>query len=166
VLLFVAEDTPGRPSGYSGALAVTFSTTLMRDDEVNAMGIVVPPDAIERLGAGKRPAVVVTIGSYTYRSTVAVMGGLFLIPLNQEHRARSGIEPGTDVEVSLELDDQPRTVEVPADLAAALDAAGLREAFDRLSYSARKEHVRQVEDAKTSETRTRRIPKATDSVAR
>jgi hypothetical protein len=159
VLLFAAEDTPGRPAGYSRAMAVTFSTTLMRDDEVNAMGIVVPTDAIERLGGGKRPPVVVTIGTYTYRSTVAVMGGLFLIPLSQDHRARSGIEPGTDVEVALELDDQPRTVEVPADLAAALDGAGAREAFDRLSYSVRKEHVRQVEDAKTAETRERRIAK-------
>ena len=164
MLLFAAEDTPGRLAVYSRDVAVTFSTTLMRDDEVNAMGIVVPPDAIDRLGAGKRPPVVVTIGTYTYRSTVAVMGGLFLIPLSQEHRARSGIEPGTDVEVSLELDDQPRTVEVPPDLAADLDAAGKRESFERLSYSVRKEHVRQVEDAKTPETRSRRIAKVTESV--
>src|SRR5262245_44687368 len=137
-------------------MAVTFRTSLLRDDEVNATGIVVPPEAIETLASGKKPPVVVTIDGYTYRSTVAVMGGQSMIPFSQEHRARSGISPGSEVEVTLELDPQPRTVEVPADLAAALDAAGLREVFDRLSYSVRKEHVRQVEDAKTPETRERR----------
>jgi len=146
-------------------MGVTFTTSLLRDDEVNATGIVVPPDAIERLAGGKRPPVVVTIGGYTYRSTVAVMGGLFMIPFSQEHRAQSGIAPGTDVEVSLELDRQPRTVEVPPDLAAALEAAGARARFDGLSYSARKEHVRQVEDAKTPETRERRIVKVVGSVS-
>jgi hypothetical protein len=145
-------------------MGVTFTTSLLRDDEVNATGIVVPPDAIERLAGGKRPPVVVTIGGYTYRSTVAVMGGLFMIPFSQEHRAQSGIAPGTDVEVSLELDRQPRTVEVPPDLAAALEAAGARARFDGLSYSVRKEHVRQVEDAKTPETRERRIVKVVGSV--
>ena len=100
MLLFAAEDTPGRSSVYSRAMAVTFSTTLMRDDEVNAMGIVVPPDAIERLGAGKRPPVVVTIGAYTYRSTVAVMGGLFLIPL----------EPGAPREIRDRAGDRRRGV--------------------------------------------------------
>jgi hypothetical protein len=145
-------------------MSVTFTTSLLRDDEVNATGIVVPPEAIEQLGAGRKPPVVVTIGGYTYRSTVAVMGGLSMIPFSQEHRARSGIEPGTDLEVSLELDREPRTVEVPADLASALDAAGARERFDRLSYSVRKEHVRQVEDAKTPETRERRIAKVVSVV--
>ena len=164
VLLSATEDTPDADPGYSGAMSVTFTTSLLLDDEVNATGIVVPPDAIERLGAGKRPPVVVTIGGYTYRSTVAVMGGLYMIPFSQEHRARSGLEPGADVEVTLELDQQPRTVEVPADLACALDAAGARERFDRLAYSVRKEHVRQVEDAKTPETRERRIAKVLEKV--
>jgi hypothetical protein len=145
-------------------MGVTFTTSLLRDGEVNATGIVVPAGAIERLAGGKRPPVVVTIGGYTYRSTVAVMGGLFMIPFSQEHRARSGIAPGTDVEVSLELDQQPRTVDVPPDLAAALEEAGARARFDGLSYSVRKEHVRQVEDAKTPETRERRIVKVVGSV--
>jgi Bacteriocin-protection, YdeI or OmpD-Associated/Domain of unknown function (DUF1905) len=164
VLLYVAEDTPGALPDYCGAMSVTFTTSLLLDDEVNATGIVVPPESIERLGAGKRPPVVITIGGYTYRSTVAVMGGLYMIPFNQEHRARSGLEPGAEVEVTLELDSAPRTVDVPADLAAALDAADARERFDALSYSVRKEHVRQVEDAKTPETRERRISKVLASV--
>ncbi len=89
-----------------------FTTTLLRDDAVDATGIVVPPEVIEGLGTSKRPAVIVTIGGYSYRSTVAVMGGQFLIPFSQQHRANSGIEPGTEVTVSLELDTTPRTVEI------------------------------------------------------
>ena len=145
-------------------MRTTFKTSLQLDSEVNATGIVVPPAVIERLAGGKRPPVVITIGGYTYRSTVAVMGGRSMIPFSQEHRARSGLEPGVEVDVTLELDQEPRTVDVPADLAAALDAAGTRERFDGLSYSVRKEHVRQVEDAKTPETRARRIAKVLEKV--
>jgi hypothetical protein len=145
-------------------VVVTFRTSLKLDSDVNATGIIVPPDAIERLGGGRRPPVVITIGGYTYRSTVAVMGGVFMIPFSQEHRAKSGLAPGVEVDVTLELDHQPRTVEVPDDLAAALDSAGRRERFDGLAYSVRKEHVRQVEDAKTPETRQRRIAKVLEKL--
>jgi hypothetical protein len=145
-------------------MSATFRTSLQLDSDINATGILVPPDAIERLGGGRRPPVVITIGGYTYRSTVAVMGGLFMIPFSQEHRAKSGLEPGVEVDVTLELDTAPRTVDVPADLASALASAGARERFDGLSYSVRKEHVRQVEDAKTPETRERRIAKVLEKV--
>ncbi len=143
----------------------TFTTTLLKDDTLDATGIVVPDEVVERLGGSRRPAVVVTIGDYRYRSTVASMGGRFLIPFAREHRERTGIAPGQAIEVSLELDTTPRTVEVPADLAAALEARpGAREAFDRLSYSVRKEHVRQVETAKAAETRERRIARILDGL--
>ena len=139
-------------------MAVTFSTTLLKDDTLDATGIVVPAEVVEALGGSRRPAVTVTLAGYTYRSTVASMGSQFLIPFAQEHRARTGLGPGQPIEVTLELDTTPRTVEVPADLAAALDAVpGSRAAFDRLSYTTRKEHVRQVETAKAAETRERRI---------
>ena len=139
-------------------MGVTFATTLLKDDSLDATGIVVPPEVVANLGSSKRPAVQVTIEGYTYRSTVASMGGMFLIPFAQEHRTRTGLGPGAAIEVTLELDTAPRTVEVPADLAAALDArSGARHAFDRLSYSVRKEHVRQVATAKAAETRARRI---------
>jgi uncharacterized protein YdeI (YjbR/CyaY-like superfamily) len=69
------------------------------------------------------------------------------------------VQAGDTVEVILELDTEPRTVEVPDDLAAALAKHGLREKFDGLAPSARKEHVRQVTTAKAAETRTRRIDK-------
>ena len=73
-----------------------------------ATGIPVPDDVVAGLGAGRRPAVVVTIGDHTYRSTVAVMGGRSMIPLSAEHRGLAGVAAGDDVEVHLELDDAPR----------------------------------------------------------
>jgi len=146
-------------------MGVTFRTTLLKDDTLDATGIVVPAEVVAALGGSKRPAVSVVIGDYTYRSTVASMGGMFLIPFAQEHRARTGLGPGAAIEVTLELDTAPRTVDVPADLAAALDARpGARDAFDRLSYSARKEHVRQVETAKAADTRSRRIERIIDAL--
>lgn len=125
-----------------------------------ATGFEVPPDVVAGLGSGKRPAVRVTIGPHTYRSTVAVMGGMFMLPLSAENRTAAGVAAGDEVGVHLELDTEPREVEVPADLAAALDVdAGARTFFDGLSYSKRRGLVMAVEDAKTPATRERRIAK-------
>jgi hypothetical protein len=135
-----------------------FTTKIMKDTEVNATGIVVPPEAIAALDSGKKPKVKVSLKGYTYRTTVAVMGGLFMLPLAAEHRNAAGVKAGEKVEVTLELDTEPRIVVVPDDLAAALaKKKGATAAFDALAYSARKEHVRQVETAKAAETRSRRI---------
>ncbi|MBX3062331.1 MAG: YdeI/OmpD-associated family protein [Anaerolineae bacterium] len=139
-------------------MKATFTTTILKDAEINATGINVPPEIIKQFGKGKKPPVKVTINGFTYRSTVAAYGDVFMLPLSQERRAAAGITPGDTVEVTLELDEEPRTVEVPDDLAAALEAkAGARAAFDKLAYSARKEFVRQVTEAKAQETRERRI---------
>jgi hypothetical protein len=139
-------------------MAHTFKTILKLDGSLNATGINVPAEVIEALGKGKKPPVKVTVNGFTYQSTVAVMGGAYMLPLSQERRAAAGVEPGQEIEVTLELDAEPRTVEVPEDLAAALAGKpGARDAFDKLAYSVRKEHVRQVESAKAAETRTRRI---------
>jgi bifunctional DNA-binding transcriptional regulator/antitoxin component of YhaV-PrlF toxin-antitoxin module len=125
-----------------------------------ATGVEVPAEVVERMGAGKRPAVHVTINGYSYRSTVAVMGGVFMLPVSAEVRTAAGITAGDTVEVQLALDTEPRTVPVPTDLAAALDATpAARQAFERLSYSHKRQHVLAVEDAKTPETRQRRIAK-------
>ena len=126
-----------------------------------ATGIQVPDEVVERLGSGKRPAVNVTIRSYTYRTTVAPMGGRFWIPLSAEHREGAGVSAGDDVDVGIELDTAPRVVTVPKDLAAALkrDPAA-KAAFEALSYSGKRRHVLSVEGAKTDETRARRIDKA------
>ena len=124
-----------------------------------ATGFEVPPDVVARLGSGKRPPVRVTIGPHTYRSTVAVMGGMFLIPLNAENRAAAGVAAGDKVDITLELDTEPRMVTVPADLAAAMDP-DCRRAFDALSYSRQRLIVESVEGAKTPATRERRIGNA------
>jgi hypothetical protein len=136
----------------------TFKTKLIQAEGKNATGISVPPDVVAQLGKQKRPKVVVTVNGYTYRSTVAPYGDVFMLPLSQEHRAAAGLKAGDDIEVTLELDEEPRTVEVPEDLATALaQKPGAREAFDKLAFSVRKEHVRQVESSKAQETRERRI---------
>ena len=137
-------------------MAVTFTTTIKMDG--NNTGIEVPPEVIAQLGTSKKPPVVVTVAGYTYRNTVAVMGGLYMISLSKANREAAGVKGGDKVEVTLELDTAPRTVDVPDDLAVALAAKpGARAAFDASSPSKRKEFVRQVEDAKTQETRDRRI---------
>jgi hypothetical protein len=139
---------------------VTFTTHVEQAEGKNATGLPVPADVVAALGKSKRPKVKVTVNGYTYRSTVTPAGDVFMLPLAQEHRAAAGVKAGDTVEVRLELDTEPRTVEVPDELAAALAAkAGARDAFDALAPSARKEHVRQVETAKAQETRERRIAK-------
>jgi hypothetical protein len=137
-----------------------FKTAITQAEGMDATGIVVPDAVVEKLASGKRPKVSVTLNGYTYRSTVAVMGGQFMLPLAKVHREAAGVKPGQKVEISLELDAAPREVEIPKDLAAALKEAGLRAAFDKLAFSHRKEHVRAIEEAKAPETRARRIEKA------
>ncbi len=130
-----------------------------------ATGIPVPDQVVAGLGSHGRPPVTVTINGFRYRSTVARMGGRYLIPVSAEVRRGAGVEAGDEVDVDVELDDQPREVTVPDDLAAALAAEpSARAAFDALAYSHRKEHVRAVEDAKTAATRDRRIGKVVDAL--
>lgn len=137
-----------------------FKTTLRVATGMDAMGIEVPPAIVEGFEQGKRPKVSVTLKGYTYRSTVSVMGGKYMLPLAKVHREAAGVTGGDKVEVTLELDTAPREVEVPKDLAAALKKAGARAAFDKLAFTHRKEHVRAIEEAKAAETRARRIEKA------
>jgi len=137
-----------------------FRTTILQTGKTTA-GIEVPPEVVEALGAGKRPPVRVTLNGYTYRNTVAVMGGTSMISVSSEHRAASGLKGGDIVDVDLELDTAPREVSVPPELDAALDAEpAARATFDRLSYSNKSWHALQVEGARTDETRQRRIAKS------
>ncbi|MFJ9318320.1 YdeI/OmpD-associated family protein [Streptomyces globisporus] len=136
-----------------------FRTTMFQTG--NNTGIEVPEDVVEALGAGKRPPVNVTVNGYAYRSTIAPMGGQYLIPFSSDKRKATGIGGGDAIEVELTLDTAPRTVEPPEDLAAALAASpGAAEAFAALSPSRQKAHVTSVESAKAQETRERRIAKA------
>jgi hypothetical protein len=135
-----------------------FETTMAQAG--NNTGIPVPEDVVTALGGGKRASVSVTVNGYAYRSTLASMGGQFLIPFSADKRQESGIGGGDSIVVDLELDTAPRTVQVPDDFAAALEAAGLRAAFDALAPSHRKAHVTAIEEAKAAATRERRIAAA------
>jgi Bacteriocin-protection, YdeI or OmpD-Associated/Domain of unknown function (DUF1905) len=147
-------------------MKATFMTTVLRDDKVNATGLPVPAEAVTALGAKKKPPVKVNLAGYTYRSTVAAYGDVYMLPLSAKHREAAGVKAGDQVEVTIELDLEPRTVDLPDDLAAALsEKSGARAAFDSLSYTMRKEYVRQVETAKAQETRERRIVKIVASLA-
>lgn len=134
-----------------------FTTTLLQFG--NNVGIEVPQEVVESFGAGQRVPVVVTIAGYSYPSTIAVMGGRHLLPVAKEHRLAAGVAGGETHEVTLDHDTSARDTPVPDDLAVALAAAGLRERFDALAPSHRKEHVRSVTDAKAEATRQRRIAK-------
>jgi hypothetical protein len=122
-------------------------------------GIHVPDDVVEALGAGKRPLVVVRVEGHTYRSAVASMGGRSMVALSAQNRAAAGVQGGDEVEVEIRLDHEPRTVQAPPDLEAALIEGGVFDAFDASAPSRKREDVRQVEEAKTQETRERRIAK-------
>ena len=123
-----------------------------------ATGIVVPDEVVAALGPSKRPAVRATVNGHTYRSTVARMGGAFMLPVSADVRAHAGVAAGDEVDVALELDMEPRTVEVPVDLAAALDRdPDARRAFANRSYSRQLRDVLAIEGAKTPATRQRRI---------
>lgn len=130
-----------------------------------ATGIEVPPEIVARLGPSKRPSVRVTIHGYTYRSTVATMGGVFMLPVSAEVRERAGVAAGDEVDVDVELDTEPREVALPPDFANALDCvADARRFFDGLSYSNRRRIVLAIEAAKTDETRQRRITGAVEAL--
>ena len=137
-----------------------FHATIERSGKT-ATGIHVPDEVVTALGSGKRPAVRVTINGHTYRSTIAPMRGAFMLPVSAEVRERAAVAAGDQVQVHVELDTQPREVALPPDLAEALDRdANAKRFFERLSYSNQQRVVLPIEQAKTAETRQRRIAKA------
>ncbi|MGI8703725.1 MAG: YdeI/OmpD-associated family protein [Candidatus Limnocylindrales bacterium] len=141
-----------------------FRTTVLQGGKT-ATGIRVPDEVVEALGSGKRPAVRVTINGFTYRSTVAVMDGAYMVGVSAENRAGARVAGGDEVDVEIELDTAPREVTLPADFAAALDAEpGARRTFEALSYSKKSWHVLSIEGAKTDETRQRRIVRSVESL--
>ncbi|MGN6325244.1 YdeI/OmpD-associated family protein [Pseudolysinimonas sp.] len=142
----------------------TFTWTL-ESQGGNNTGFVVPEDVVLAFGRGRRVPVVVTIGDYTYRTTIVSMGGRFLFGVNAQQRTDTGLAAGDVVTLTIEPDDAPREVEMPAELQAALDAdPAAKAAFEKLSFTNRKEAARQVGEAKAEETRARRIAKILDSL--
>ena len=137
-----------------------FRTTILASGKT-AAGIQVPDDVVAALGPSRKPAVRATINGYTYRSSIASMGGVFMLSVSNEVRRNAGVAAGDEIEIDIELDTAPREVDVPADFSAALDGdPAARQFFDRLSYSNRLRIVLAINDAKTPETRQRRIDKS------
>jgi hypothetical protein len=134
---------------------------LLQQSGKTAVGFSVPEDVVLALGKGKRPPVNVTINGYTYRSTVAPMGGGYMVGVSADNRAAAGVAGGETHDIELTLDTAPREVELPDDFAAALgrDPAA-RRTFDALSPSNKGYHVSSIEGAKSAETRQRRIEKS------
>lgn len=144
-------------------MPVTFHTTL--EETGGPIGLVVPEEAMAQLGPGKRYPVVVTLAGYSYRNTVGWYKGAFRIAFSSENRAASGLNPGDEVDVTLELDDAPRVLEIPAELSAALAAAGALEKFTALSYSKQRTFVDPWVAAKSQETRDKNLAKAIAAVS-
>jgi hypothetical protein len=141
-------------------MAHRFRTTVEQHQKT-ATFLRVPPAIVERLGPKQRVPVRVTINGYTYRSTIAPMGGEFFLPLSRQNRDGARVAAGDTVAVTIERDTEPRVVDVPADLAAALksDRAAAK-SFAALSYSHRREYAEWIAAAKRQDTRQRRVAKA------
>ena len=124
-------------------------------------GVRVPEEVVESLGKGKKPPVVAVVNGHSWRSTVAVMGGEYMLGVSAENREAAGVIAGEEIEVDLQLDTQPREIEVPPDLVQALDGNPQAKAyFDKLSYSNKRRHILAIEGAKAADTRQRRVDKA------
>jgi hypothetical protein len=140
--------------------SIAFTTTLL--ERGPAAAVVLDDDQVQAVGEGaKRFPVLATVNGYTWRTSVARMGGEFLVGLNREVRAHAGAEAGDTVEVTLALDRAPREVEIPEALAAALAAdPKAKAAFEGLAFTHRKEFARWIAEAKRDETRDRRVAQA------
>ncbi|MEP6684978.1 MAG: YdeI/OmpD-associated family protein [Parafilimonas sp.] len=137
-----------------------FKTTILTAGKT-ATGICIPDEIVESLNAGKKPPIKVTINGYTYRSTVAVMAGKYMVGVSADVREASGVKGGDTLTVEIELDTEERKVELPADFKRALDKnLSAKKFFQSLSYSKQKNHVTLIEQAKTDETRKNRIDKS------
>jgi hypothetical protein len=141
-----------------------FRTTILGGDKT-AAGIEIPTEVVEGLAAGKKPPVRVTIDGHTYRSSIATVNGAPMVGVTMEFRKATGLKAGDEVDVEIEVDTEKREVTVPPELAAVLDAEpDARRFFEGLSYSNKRRIVMPIDDAKTPETRQRRIDKAIASV--
>ena len=142
----------------------TFETVLIKHDKLDATGIEIPFD-VEAVFGAKRVPVKAVINDEEYRGSIVRMGGKYMLGIPKAFREAAGINAGEHIVVTVEPDTEERIVTVPKDLADALSKNGLRDTFDAMSYTHRKEHVRAIEDAKAPETRLRRIEKAVEMVA-
>ncbi len=142
----------------------TIEVVLEKHPTMEATGITIPFDVEEVFGA-KRIPVKATVNGAVYTGSIVRMAGKYMLGMPKAFREEAGISAGEIIMVTIEADTAPRTVEVPKDLAAAIKKAGVSAAWDKLSFTHRKEHVRAVEDAKKPETRVKRIEKAVEMLA-
>jgi hypothetical protein len=139
---------------------VTFDTTLKGVGKNT--GIEIPSEVLEALGAGKRPPLMVKVNGHKFRTTAGVMGGASMIPVSAAIRKETGLAAGDALHVILSVATAPREVDVPGDFARAMADAGVRSFFDGLSNSLQRYHVDQINGARATDTRTRRIDKAVE----
>jgi hypothetical protein len=126
----------------------------------NTAGFELSDEVVEQLGGGRRPKVVVTVGAHTWRSSIANMGGTFMLGVSMANREAAGVSAGQTLQVEIELDTAARTVDVPDDLASELAAdSSARAAWESWSFTRRKEAARSLTEAKKPETRARRLEK-------
>src|ERR1700722_1096651 len=153
------------PAGQDGRMGVLRFTTQLQP-RGNASAVVLDDDQVAVVGEGaKRFPVVATVNGYTWRTSVTRMKGEFLLGLSREVRDGTGAQIGDEVEVTVELDQAPREVEVPEALAAARAADPDASAtFERLAFTHRKEYARWVAEAKRDETRQRRVEQAVEMI--
>ncbi len=151
------EDTK-KPGGQPSSLRFR---ALIESSGKTAAGMQIPPEVVEALGAGRRPPVKVTINGYTWRSSIAVLNGVYMLGVSAQVREAAGVSAGEKVDVEIELDTQPREVSLPPDFAAALDKdSQAKKFFEGLSYSNKRRIVEPIGAIKSAETRLRRIEKA------
>ena len=132
----------------------------------NTAGFHMPDEFVNALGGGRHPKVRVRLNGTDFATSIAAMGGRFLLGVSAERRQAAGVTAGETYDVEIELDTEPRQLEVPDDLAAALDAEpAARAFFDSLSFSNRQWHVLRVTGAKQPETRTRRVASSVSMLA-
>jgi hypothetical protein len=142
-----------------------FDAPLMAEGRGGAY-VVVPADVVDALGGGKRIPVLATFDGIEYRGSIVTMGGGMILGVLKSIRGSLGKEPGDVLTVTVARDTAERTVDVPADLAAALGDGGARTAFDALSYSHRRQYVQWIDEAKRPETRARRIAETIERLTR
>jgi len=142
---------------------IKFKTTILTFG--NNTGIEVPEKILTKLDAGKKPLVVVTLNKYSYRSAISKMGDKFLISLSAENRKNANVKGGDNLEIQLELDTAPRTVDIPIELQKVFNKNKMaKENFDKLAPSKKKALIISITDAKTQQTKLRRIEKTIESL--
>jgi hypothetical protein len=153
-------------------MVIEFNSTLTQAEGMNATGIPVPASVVAELAAGKNPPVTVRVRKtgaadwYTYRISIATRGGSAIMSFSSANRDASGLVAGDPLDVAVEHDTEPRTIELPEDLSSALTDAGGLDAFLALSYSRQRGYIEPVADAKTAETRQRRVEKVVSEFGR